>query len=142
MRVRVGQMVNADAEVNLADLKPLDRIIAAAVNAYHNTKMYQRRYAETEERRQEQARKVREALIDNLMSVITSELEQNSLLKDRGDSCQALLLEVPPRFQRYLHDIVDAHEFAAYEITVIPPNAVLSKFANPPHLLFISNKGG
>ncbi len=142
MRIPVGRIVNADAEVNLADLKPLDRIIAAAINAYHNTKMYRRRYAETEEKRQEQMRKVREAIIDNLMSVIVSELEQNTLLKDRGDHCKAILLEVPPRFKTYLMDIVEAHEFAAYNITIVPPSTLLSKFANPPYLLFISNKGG
>ena len=142
MRVKVGRIVDVEADVNLADLNPLDRVIASAINAYHNTKMYQRRFAETEEKRQEQLRKVREALIDNLLQVIVAQLERNELLKDKGDECFAILVEVPARFKPCISDVVIAHEFDAYEITVIPPSKVIAKFARPPYLLHICNRGG
>ena len=57
MRVKVGRMVDVDQDVNLADLSPLDRIISSAINAYRNTSMYRRRFAETEEKKEEQDRK-------------------------------------------------------------------------------------
>lgn len=142
MRIPIGKMVNPDVDVNMAELKPLDRIIAAIVNAYHGTSFYKRRYAETEEKRQEQWRKVRESLIDNLLMVITPQLEENIFLKDLDDTCTAILVEVPSRFHSCLMDVVSAHEFDAYEITVIPPNKLLSKFAKPPFLLYICNRGG
>ena len=140
MRVRVGQIVNVDADVNLADLKPLDRIIASAVNAYHNTGIYRRRYAETEERREEQRRKARDALIDSLLSIIYPQLDENQLLRDKDDTCKGILVEVPPRFTKILEEVIESHEFDAYNITVIPPSKLLSKFANPPYLLYISNR--
>ena len=142
MRVQIGRIVDTDSEVNLADLSPLDRIIAAGLNAYHNTNMYRRRYAESEERRQEQLRKVRESLVENLLAVITLELEQNKLLKDKGDTCTGVLIEVPARFAQFFPDILDIHEFDAYELTVIPPTQILSKFAEPPLLVLAVNKGG
>lgn len=142
MRIKIGTIVNADADVNLADLKPLDRIVAAAINAYHNTAMYKRRYAESEEKRQEQYRRVRETVIDSILAILVSEMEANTLLNGKDDKCIGLLLGVPNRYKDYLNDIVDAHEFAAYNITIVPPSAVLSKFANPPHLLLITSIGG
>lgn len=142
MRVQVGRLVNVDADVNLLDLKPLDRIIAAGLNAYHNTGIYRRRYAETEERREEQRRKVREALVDNLLSVIYPQLDENQLLHDKDDTCRGILVEVPPRFTPMLEDVIASHEFDAYDITIVPPSKLLSKFANPPYMLYICNKGG
>ena len=59
MRILVGRVVDVDADVNLADLSPLDRIIASATNAYRNTGLYKRRYAESEERRQGEGRRDR-----------------------------------------------------------------------------------
>ena len=81
MRIQIGRIVNTDADVNLLDLSPIDRVIAAGLNAYHNTGLYKRRYAESEERKSEQKRKVREALVDNLLSMIYQQLEENALLK-------------------------------------------------------------
>ena len=80
MRVRVGQIVNVDEDVNLVDLSPIDRIIAAGMNAYRNTGMYRRRYAETEERKEEQRRKIRETLIDSILAVVTQELDRKSVV--------------------------------------------------------------
>lgn len=142
MRIKIGRIVNADVDVNLADLKPLDKIIAAAINAYHNTNMYRRRYAETEERMQKQLRKVKESLIDNLVATIVPELEQNRLLSERGDVCTGLLLEIPPRFKKCLPEVIEAHEFDAYQLTIIQPNQMLSRYANPPLLLLVTNRGG
>lgn len=142
MRIQIGRVVNSDADVNLADLKPIDKIIAAGLNAYHNTNMYRRRFAETEERKQEQLRKIKEMLIDSLVSVVTPEMEQNKLLQERGDVCNGLLIEVPARFKKCLAEVIDAHEFDAYEMTIIPPNPTLDKFANPPLLLLVTSRGG
>ena len=142
MRIKVGRLVNVDADVNLADLSPLDRIIAAGLNAYHNTNLYRRRFAESEERRAEQQRRVREALVDNLVSVIYPQLEENQLLASKGDVCNGILVEVPSRFTSMLSEVIESHEFDAYDITVIPPSKLLSKFADPPYMLYICNKGG
>lgn len=142
MRLQIGRIVNVDTNVNLMDLSPIDRIIAAGLNAYHNTAIYRRRYAETEERRAEQQRKVREALVDNLIATIYPQLDENALLKDKGDVCSGILIEVPPRFTPMLSEVIEAHEFDAYDITIIPPSKLLSKFADPPYMLYVCNKGG
>lgn len=142
MRIQIGRIVNVDSDVNLADLSPIDRIIAAGINAYRNTGIYRRRYAETEEKKMEQQRKVREALIDNLLSIIYPQLEENKLLSDVDDTCVGILVEVPPRFVPLLGETLESHEFDAYDIKVIPPSKLLSKFASPPYMLYICNKGG
>ena len=142
MRVKVGRLVDVDKEVNLSDLSPLDRIISAAINAYRNTAMYRRRYAETEEKREEQKRKVREALTDSLLAVIHPELDANRTLSTKDDVCCGLLVKVPARFKLFISDVIEAHEFDAYSITVIAPSKSLSKFSDPPYLLYIENRGG
>ena len=142
MRIQIGKLVNTDVEVNLSELKPIDRIIASALNAYHGTAMYRRRFADTEEKKEEQRRKIRESLLDNILAVAIPELESNALLSDKNDVCNAVLLEVPSRFKSFLSDIVDAHELDAYEIIIIPPETLLRKSADPPYLVYIGNKGG
>ena len=142
MRIKVGRVVNTEADVNLIDLSPLDRIIAAATSAYHNTKTYRRRVAETEEKKEEQRRRLRESLVDSILSVVTLQLEGNALLKEKGDICTGVLLEIPAKFQPVLNEVVQSHEFDAYTITVIHPNKVLSKFSEPSTLLHFCNKGG
>lgn len=142
MRVKIGRIVNVDSDVNLLDLSPLDRIIASGINAYRNTNLYKRRYAETEERKEEQRRKVREALIDNILSIVYAQLEDNQLLREKGDTCSGILIEIPSRFTTILEEVVQSHEFDAYTMTVIPPSRLLAKFASPPYLLYICNRGG
>lgn len=142
MRVLVGRIVNTDAEVNLGDLSPLDRIIASAINAYHNTSMWKRRFAESEERKEEQRRKVRETLADSLLAVIHPELEVNKTLEEHNDRCKGMLLKVPARFKRFLPDVIQAHEFDAYNIVIIPPTKSIAKFCDPPYLVYVENKGG
>lgn len=142
MRLRVGRIVDVDKDINMGDLSPVDRVIAASINAYHNTGMYRRRYAETEERKEEQRRKVREALIDGILSVITKELEGNALAATKGDTCDALLLEIPARFKMFISEAVEAHEFDAYELVIIPPSRLLSKFSDPPYRLYVTHKEG
>lgn len=142
MRVKVGRVVDVDKEVNLADLSPLDRIIASAINAYRNTSMYRRRYAETEEKKEEQRRRVREALTDALLAAIHPELDSNATLGKQGDVCVGMLLKVPARYKQFLGDVITTHEFDAYEMTIIPPSRSLSKFSNPPYLLYVKNRGG
>lgn len=142
MRIKVGRVVNTDVEVNLADLSPIDRIIAAATSAYKNTSMYRRRFAQDEEYRESKRRKIRESLTDNILSVIYSQLDKSKLLSDRGDEPVGILVEVPSRFTPFLSEVVQSHEFDAYELHIIPPNKALSRFANPPYLLFITHRGG
>ena len=141
MRIEVGRVVNVDKDVNLADLSPMDRIIAAATNAYRNTSFYKRRYAETQEKREEQLRKVKEALANNLLSIISRQLRGNQLLADKGDECEAILLEVPARFNDHLKDVISTQEFMQYNITVIYPNKLVQKFAKAPLLLYVENRG-
>lgn len=142
MRVAIGRIVNVEEDVNLVDLSPIDRIIASGINAYHNTGMYRRRYAESEEQKEEQRRKVREALVDNLLAVITAELEKNNLAGTKNDECVGLLLEIPARFKTFLADAIESHEFDAYDMTIVPPSRLLSKYSDPPFLLYVSNRGG
>lgn len=141
MRIKVGRIVNVDKDVNLADLSPMDRIIAAATNAYRNTSFYKRRYAETQEKREEQLRKVKEALANNLLSIISRQLRGNQLLAEKGDVCEAILLEVPARFTDHLKDVISMQEFMQYNITVIYPNKLVQKFAKAPLLLYVENRG-
>lgn len=142
MRIKVGQIVDIEKDVNLMDLSPLDRVIASATNAYRNTNLYKRRFAETEEKREEQNRRVRESLIDSILSVIIPELELNKTLKEKDDKCCAILIKVPARFKKFINEVTSSHEFDAYEITVIPPSRSLDKFFDAPYLLYIESRGG
>lgn len=143
MRVKVGRVVDLDKEVTLADLSPLDRIIASATSAYRNTTMYKRKAAENEERREEQRRKIRETLTDAIISAITPELLENKTLSKKGDDkCLAVLLKIPARFKSFLEDVVESHEFDAYTMTIIQPARSLSKFFDAPALLYVESKGG
>lgn len=142
MRVKVGRVVNTDVEVNLADLSPVDRIIAAATSAYKNTSMYRRRFVQDEEYRESKKRKIRESLTDNILSVIYNQLDRSKLLSDRGDEPAGILVEVPARFTPFISEVVQSHEFDAYELHIIPPNKALARFATPPYLLFITHRGG
>lgn len=142
MRIKVGRVVNLHKDVNLADLSPLDRIIASATNAYKNTTFYRRRFAETQEKKEERIRKVKEALINNLLSIVSQQLKQNILLKDKGDRCVGVLLKVPSRFAVYLQEVLQMQEFLQYDIKIIHPSQLAQKFAkNCPTLLYIENKG-
>lgn len=142
MRLKIGRIVNTEADVNLADLTPLDRIVSASINAYHNTALYKRRFAESEERKEEQKRKIREALIDHMIVAISSQLERNELLAKKDDVCVGVLIEVPARFTSYLFDVLSAHEFDAYDLTVVHPDILLKKNSKPPYLVYVKNKGG
>ena len=142
MRIKIGRIVNTDVEVNLADLSSIDRIIAAATNAYKNTSMYRRRYSQDEEYRENKKRKIRESLTDNILSVIYNQLDKSKLLEDRGDEPAGILVEIPPRFTPFLNEVVQSHEFDAYEMHIIPPNSVITRFCKPPYLLFITHRGG
>ena len=142
MRIKVGRVVDGDAAVNLADLSPLDRIIAAAINSYHNTSLYKRRFADTIEKQEEQRRKIREVLADNILTAITQEMTQNKTLSAKGDTCMSVLLMIPYRFKPYLEDVVTAHEFDTYDMEIIPPNRALRKFCQPPYMLYVKRKGG
>ena len=142
MRIKIGRIVDIEQDVNLVELSPLDRIIAAATNAYHNTGMYKRRYAASEERKEEQRRQIREKLTDSLLSVIHPELDNNKTLSSRGDQCVAMLVKVPPRFKSFLVDVLSSHEFDAYNTKIIQPSQSLSKFCEAPFLVYIENKGG
>lgn len=142
MRIKVGRVVDGDAAVNLSDLKPLDRIIASSINAYHNTSLYKRRFADTVEKQEEQKRKIREVLADNILTAISQEMTYNKTLGPRGDTCEAVLLMIPYRFKPYLEDVVASHEFDTYDMEIIPPNRALKKFSQPSYLLYVKNKGG
>lgn len=140
MQIKIGKVVNADGDVNLADLKPLDRVIAAATNAYHGTTLYKRKHMEEVEKREQQMRKIREALTDALLTIIRQELVDNILLSTKGDTCKAILVQSPYKFEPFLQDVITSHELDAYIITVIKPNQFLSTVAEVPSLLHIRSK--
>lgn len=142
MRIKVGRLVNTSKPVNLMDLSPLNRVIAAAVNAYQNTPMYKRRYAETEERKEEQRRRIRETLSEALLTAITPEIDGNKTLEAKSDVCQAVLLKIPPRFEPYIREVTETHDFDAYSVTIIPPSKTVCKFCKPPTLLYVESREG
>lgn len=142
MRIKVGRIVNTDKPVNLMDLSPLNRVIAAAVNAYQNTPMYKRHYAETEEKKEEQRRKIRETLSEALLTAITPEIDGNRTLEAKNDICQAVLLKVPARFEPYLRDVTESHDFDAYSVVIVPPSKTVCKFCKPPTLLYVESREG
>lgn len=140
MRIKVGQIVDIDKEVSLRDLTPLDRIIASCQQAYRNTKFYQRRYAQTQEKLEQQQHKVKEVLFNNLLGIISEQLRDNKLLAEKDDVCESILIEVPARFEQFLREVISMKEFLPYEVTIVEPNKLVQKFAKVPCLLHISNR--
>lgn len=140
MRVKVGRVVDLTKDVNLSDLSPLDRIIASATNAYQNTNFYRRRVAETQEKLDEQTRKVKEALANNILAIISQQLRDNKLLGEKGDKCVGLLLKVPNRFVPYLSEVISMQEFIPYSINIIPPSKAAQRFMDAPYLLYVESR--
>ena len=139
MRVKVGQVVDTDKDVNLSDLKPVDRIIAAAMNAYKSTAIYKRRFSESEERKAELNRKRREALTDAILGTAFKYLERSGALPD-GSNCDSVLVSVSPKYTKYLYDILESHSLDAFQVKLVPPSKDLSKFIEAPYLLHISKR--
>ena len=140
MQIEIGKIVDTDADVNLVSLKPIDRIIAAATNAYHNTKLYKRKATEEAEKREKKRRKAREACTDALLSIINQELASNKTLMSKGDKCKAILVQAPYKFEPFLKEVIESHEFDAFDITIIKPTSFLSRVADVPSLLHIKAK--
>lgn len=139
MRVKVGRKVDIDKDVNLSDLSPLDKIIASAENAYRSTNFYKRRYAETQEKIEEYKRKVKESLINNLLT-IAKQMQDNIFLEKKNDTCVGLLVSIPNRYSEYLEDVIRQQEFMQYNIIIIPPNKTFLKFCKAPYLLYIEHR--
>lgn len=137
--MKIGRVVDLSQEVNLLDLKPFERIVAAARSAYRNTDMYRRRFAETEEQAEEARRKVLNSLIANLSATLLP-FEATNLLEGKNDIARAIVVEVPVRYSEYIDEALAAHEFDAFNIRVISASDLLTKHADVPSLLYVEKR--
>lgn len=141
MRIPIGKVVDTSKDVDLSSLSPLDKIIAAATSAYHETSIYQRRFAENEERANERLRKRRELLLSALLSVTYQHLEKGVGIPSTEHSCDKILVEVSPKYTPLLNDVLSLNDLDSYDIQVINPSRSLSKFCKAPVLLLIEKRG-
>ena len=142
MRVLVGEEINVDKPVNLMDLKPLDRILYSDVDAFHRTKYYTRRIAQTAEKEEERKRMIRENLLDDLLAVIHQQITLNSSLKDKKDTCNAVLVSIKPKYVPYIEEVISAKDFTAYYLEHIKPDKSIAYHSNKlPHLIYIERRG-
>lgn len=135
MRLKVGRIVDVSKDVNLLDLKPMERIVAAARNAYENTSYYRRRVADSEEAREEKKLKIRMFLQDNLLAVL------QKVQKDFSNKqVSSVLLKVPSKYEAFIDDVLASRDFSEYDVTVIHPRYSASKYCSPPILVYVRVK--
>lgn len=142
MQILVGKIVDVNCPVNLTDLSPLDRIIYSAIDAFYKLPFYRRRIAQNKEREEEENRRIREKLLDGILSVVHLQIDTNQLLKDKNDKCESILLEIKPRYTKFIDEVISARDFSGYTIEHIKPNRDISKFNKTlSHLLYITQRG-
>ena len=142
MRVLVGKEVNVDKPVNLMELGPFDRILYSAIDAFHRTKYYTRRIAQTAEKEEERKRTIRENFLDDLLTIIHQQVTMNIGLRDKNDTCNAILISVKPKYVPFIDEVITAKDFTAYCLEHIKPDKAIEQFANNlPHLIYIEQRG-
>lgn len=141
MRITVGKIVDVDCPVNLSELAPIDRIIYSAIDAFHKLPFYKRRLAQSKEREEEENRRIRETLLDGILSVVHLQIDMNHLLNSKNDKCKAILLEIKPRYVRFIDEVISVKDFSGYKIEHIKPNRDILKFnSNLSHLIYITQR--
>lgn len=142
MRVLIGKEVNIDKPVNLIQLKPFDRILYSALDAFHRTKYYTRRIAQTVEKEAERKRMLRENFLDDILTAIHQQITMNNGLKKKNDTCNAVLLSVKPKYTSFIDEVITAKDFTAYHIEHIKPDKTIEQFCKElPHLIYIEQRG-
>lgn len=137
--MKIGRVVDLSQPVNLRDLKPFERIVVAVQSAYQSTELYRRRFAESEEQKEEARRKVLSSLITNLSATLLP-FESTNLLEGKGDIARAVVIEVPVRYSEFVEEALTAHEFDAYNIRIITASELLVKHADVPCLLYVEKR--
>ncbi len=142
MRVLIGKEINIDKPVNLIDLKPIDRVLYSAVYAFHQTKYYTRRIAQTAEKEEERKRLIRENLIDDLLAMIHQQITLNNSLIGKQDTCNAILISIKPKYVPFIDEVITAKDFTAYILEHIKPDKSIDYHShNLPHLIYIERRG-
>lgn len=140
MQIKVGQVVDTSKDVNLSDLKPMDKILASMSNAFQRTSLYKRRYVKTQEKEDEQKRVERSTLLDSILSVAKRELDDNATLQNRGETCVGVLAQIPYKYCTYLDEVLTMRELDFLSIEVVKPNSFLCKSSEIPYLLYIRQR--
>lgn len=135
MRIPVGKVVDVSKEVNLADLKPLDRIIAATIQQWRSTSWYKRRVADTEEAREEKRRAIILAFQKSILAAVQRGMRSHPM--EGAAPVNAVLLEIPYRYNEFLETAIKSRDFDIYDCRIVTPSRALSKFAKPPTLLYV-----
>lgn len=118
MRIPIGKIVNPRKDLG-NDLKPLDRVIAAATAAIINTKFYKRRIENDEAIKEEKRRKTKHALSEAILSIAESQFKNNELFGE-DDECIAVLLKIPSKYASILPECVNSKEFTGtYNVQII-----------------------
>lgn len=155
MRVKMREVVNIDKPVDISKLSPLQKILVSIRYSWRNTNYYRNR------RERELSLKYRmkadreEALKNELLTYIYSELMENRFFKQRAEKqresdrvrpvevrkCSSIVLAVDRSYEEDLRRVLKHKEFISFSITYLDCNPdMLKSFNKIPILLEVRYK--
>ena len=122
IRVKVRSIVDTDKQVNLNELKPVDKVIAGFVSQWHQTKFYKNMVKRESEQEFARITKMDEQLSETILAFTHAELNKNASLAK--------------------HDrVMQRKDFISYNLELIEENSDMRKaFNNMPIPLKITKK--
>ena len=132
IRVKVRSIVDTDKQVNLNELKPVDKVIAGFVSQWHQR-----------ESEQEFARitKMDEQLSETILAFTHAELNKNASLAKHDTKCVEIVLAIDAKYKESLGRVMQRKDFISYNLELIEENSDMRKaFNNMPIPLKITKK--
>ena len=141
MKVFIRKELDVNQPINLRRLSPFMKIYAGLLTKIHSTKLYKTNLQKRLEEDYLQQVKQDENLKDALLAVLYRELSTNNTLKEKGEVCSELIVQIQRDQQESLKRIMSHKDFLIYNMTLIEENSdILKAFKNIPILLKVTKK--
>ena len=122
IRVKVRSIVDTDKQVNLNELKPVDKVIAGFVSQWHQTKFYKN-------------------MVKRESAFTHAELNKNASLAKHDTKCVEIVLAIDAKYKESLGRVMQRKDFISYNLELIEENSDMRKaFNNMPIPLKITKK--
>ena len=141
IRVKVRSIVDTDKQVNLNELKPIDKVIAGFVSQWHQTKFYKKMIKRESEQEFAKITKMDEQLSETILAFTHAELNKNTSLAQHDTKCTEIVLAIDAKYKESLGRIMKRKDFISYNLELIEENSDMRKaFNSMPIPLKITKK--
>ena len=141
IRVKVRSIVDTDKQVNLNELKPVDKVIAGFVSQWHQTKFYKNMVKRESEQEFARITKMDEQLSETILAFTHAELNKNGSLAKHDTKCVEIVLAIDAKYKESLGRVMQRKDFISYNLELIEENSDMRKaFNNMPIPLKITKK--